>query len=146
MGATSVTIIEPNVARRAFLREHCGQNAVETTRLTYPIVIDAVGFGVTRASASTTFIQPGGVIVHVGLGDEKQGFDVRRVTLQEITFIGAYTYCDVDFRNTAAALFDGHLGSLDWIETRPLAEGAQAFSDLLAGRVATPKIILDPWA
>ena len=146
MGADSVTIIEPNAARRAFLRDRCGQNAVETTDVTYPIVIDAVGFGVTRASASATFIQPGGVIVHVGLGDEKPGFDVRRATLQEITFIGVYTYTADDFRNTAAALFDGHLGPLDWIETRPLAQGAKAFADLLAGRVATPKIIFDPWA
>ncbi len=145
MGATSVTIIEPNVARRAFLRDHCGQNAVETTDVTYPIVIDAVGFGVTRASASADFVQPGGVIVHVGLGDEKPGFDVRRATLQEITFIGVYTYSAEDFRNTAAALFDGRLGSLDWIETRPLEQGATAFADLLAGRVAVPKIILDPW-
>ena len=31
MGADSVTIIEPNAARRAFLRDRCGQNAVETT-------------------------------------------------------------------------------------------------------------------
>ena len=36
-----------------------------------------------------------------------------RLTLQEITFIGTYTYTAEDFKETAAALFDGRLGDLD---------------------------------
>jgi threonine dehydrogenase-like Zn-dependent dehydrogenase len=90
-------------------------------------------------------VAPGGVIAHVGLGDDKPGLDIRRATLQEITFIGTYTYTAKDFRDTAAALFDGRLGPLEWTEARPLADGAAAFADLRAGRVAAPKIILDPW-
>ena len=70
--------------------------------------------------------------------------DIRRLTLQEITFIGAYTYTPQDFRQTAAAIFDGRLGSLDWPEMRALEEGAGAFSDILAGRAAAPKIVLRP--
>ncbi|KIN75631.1 alcohol dehydrogenase catalytic domain-containing protein [Sulfitobacter mediterraneus] len=145
MGLHDVTIVEPDPARCAFLCEQAGQTAVCATDESFPIVIDAVGFGVTRASASS-LVQPGGVIAHVGLGDHKPGFDVRRATLQEITFIGTYTYTAADFRDTAAALFDGRLGPLDWTQTRSLADGASAFADLLAGKVATPKIILDPWS
>jgi threonine dehydrogenase-like Zn-dependent dehydrogenase len=109
----------------------------------YDLVIDGVGFSATRATASRS-ARPGGVIVHIGLGDASAGLDIRRLTLQEITFIGAYTYTPQDFRDTAAAIFDGRLGSLDWAEPRALKEGAGAFADILAGRAAAPKIILRP--
>jgi threonine dehydrogenase-like Zn-dependent dehydrogenase len=102
-----------------------------------------LGFAATRASASWA-ARPGGVIVHIGLGDADGGLDIRRMTLQEITFIGAYTYTPQDFRDTAAAIFDGRLGSLDWAEQRPLEDGATAFADILAGRAAAPKIVLRP--
>jgi threonine dehydrogenase-like Zn-dependent dehydrogenase len=144
MGLEDVTVVEPNDTRRAFLTERCGQKAVAKATGDAPLVIDAVGYGGTRAIASE-LVQPGGVIGHVGLGDSKEGLDVRRVTLQEITFIGTYTYTAQDFRDTAAAIFDGRLGPLDWTETRPLSEGAQAFADIRAGVVAAPKIILSPW-
>ena len=85
-----------------------------------------------------------GIILHIGLGSATGGIDARRLTLQEITFIGTYTYTAEDFRETAAALFDGRLGELDWIEERPLAEGQQAFLDIRAGQAVTPKIILKP--
>lgn len=144
MGIEEVTITEPNDTRRAFLIERCGQTAISSASDSYPIVVDAVGFAATRATASQ-LAAPGGVIAHVGLGDDVEGLDVRRMTLQEITFIGTYTYTAQDFRDTAKAMFDGRLGPLDWTETRPLSEGAQAFADLRNGAVATPKIILDPW-
>ena len=145
MGVDEVTLVEPDPDRRAFLCERAGQTAVAATDLSFPLVIDAVGFGVTRASA-TRLVQPGGVIAHVGLGDDGPGLDVRRATLQEITFIGTYTYTAADFRDTAAALFDERLGPLDWTQARPLSEGASAFVDLRAGKVAAPKIILTPWS
>ena len=144
MGVEDVTISEPNATRRAYLQDQCDQNAVAEADGTYPLVIDAVGFGGTRAVASAC-VTPGGVIAHVGLGDDGAGLDVRRATLQEITFLGTYTYTAQDFRDTAAAIFDGRLGSLDWTETRPLHDGAAAFADIRAGRVAAPKIILNPW-
>lgn len=143
MNVTDVTIIEPNKIRRDYLNDRCAQTAVEAATTTAPIVIDAVGYGATRASASA-IVDAGGVIAHVGLGDDAPGLDVRRTTLQEITFIGTYTYTAQDFRDTAAAIFDGSLGPLDWTEQRPLSGGQQAFADIRAGRVAAPKIILEP--
>ena len=143
MKVDDVTIVEPNDIRRAFLIERCGQVAVDAATSVAPIVVDAVGYGATRASASA-IVEAGGVIAHVGLGDDGPGLDVRRTTLQEITFIGTYTYTAQDFRDTAAAIFDGRLGALDWTETRSLADGHQAFLDIRAGLVAAPKIILEP--
>jgi L-iditol 2-dehydrogenase len=78
------------------------------------------------------------------LGESEGGLDIRRMTLQEITFVGTYTYTAQDFRDTAAAIFDGRLGALDWTEQRPLIDGQQAFTDIRAGNVAAPKIILEP--
>jgi len=143
-GIKAVDVIEPNAERRTFLETKCHQRALATPEGTYPLVIDAVGFAATRAMACET-VEPGGVIAHVGLGDSADGLDIRRITLQEITFIGTYTYTAQDFRDTCAAMFEGRLGALDWTETRPLDAGQSAFADLRAGRVASPKIILDPW-
>ncbi|MFK7940930.1 MAG: alcohol dehydrogenase catalytic domain-containing protein [Roseovarius sp.] len=145
MGLEEVTITEPNAARRAYLNDHCGVRAIEVGAGHYPMVVDAVGYAATRATASA-FAEPGGVIAHIGLGEDEGGLDIRRMTLQEITFIGTYTYTVQDFRDTAEAIFDGRLGPLDWTQTRDLADGAAAFADLRAGRVAAPKIILNPWA
>lgn len=143
-GLSEVTIVEPNEGRRSFLQDACGQVTTATADGQYGIVVDAVGYAATRATASA-HAEPGGVIVHIGLGEDTGGLDIRRMTLQEITFIGTYTYTAQDFRDTAQAIFDGKLGPLDWIEIRPLSEGAAAFADLRAGRVASPKIVLHPW-
>ncbi|WP_299610872.1 alcohol dehydrogenase catalytic domain-containing protein [uncultured Tateyamaria sp.] len=144
-GIDDVTIVEPNATRRAYLSDVCGAQAIAAATDDYAIVIDAVGYAATRAMASA-LCSPGGVIVHIGLGEDTAGLDVRRMTLQEITFIGTYTYTPQDFRDTCAAIFDGSLGALNWIERRGLDEGPQAFRDLRAGTVAAPKIVLDPWA
>ena len=144
-GAVDITVIEPNDMRRAMLDSIDGFDAV--TRGGFDghahVVIDAVGYAATRTNA-TAMTNPGGVIAHVGLAEGTGGLDIRRMTLQEITFIGTYTYTMDDFRETAQAIFDGQLGALDWVETRPLDAGAAAFSDLSAGRVASPKIIFIP--
>ena len=107
------------------------------------LVMDAVGMAATRAAASR-WVMPGGVILHIGLGDNEGGLDVRRATLQEVTFIGTYTYTMIDFGNALAALAAGRLGSLGWVERRPLAEGLAAFRDLDGGKVAAAKIALEP--
>jgi threonine dehydrogenase-like Zn-dependent dehydrogenase len=145
MGIDDIVISELNPLRREYLQEHIDANVVEKTEGSFPIVIDAVGFGSTRAVASQ-LVSPGGVITHVGLGDNADGLDVRRITLQEITFIGTYTYTVQDFKDTAEALFAGRLGLLEWIDTRPLSEGKASFRDLLGNTVAAPKIVLEPWA
>ena len=109
----------------------------------YDLVVDAVGGTQTRKAASAA-VKPGGVIVHIGLLETGDGLDVRKLTLQEITLIGTYTYAMVDFRATVDALCSGVLGPLDWLETRALSDGARAFADLEEGRAAAAKIVLLP--
>ncbi|MDZ7708862.1 MAG: alcohol dehydrogenase catalytic domain-containing protein [Roseovarius sp.] len=142
-GCDAVTVVEPNAVRRDYLAARCGVTALATPEGAWPLVVDAVGFAATRATASA-LTEPGGVITHIGLGEDTGGLDIRRMTLQEITFIGTYTYTAQDFRDTCAAMFAGRLGPLDWAETRALSTGAAAFADIRAGRVAAPKIVLHP--
>ncbi|MEM7547454.1 MAG: alcohol dehydrogenase catalytic domain-containing protein [Pseudomonadota bacterium] len=148
-GASDVTLIEPNEIRRAHLNPlvefACaapGDPAIPA-KGSADIVIDAVGYAVTRADACA-YARAGGAIVHIGLGEATGGLDIRRLTLQEIRFIGTYTYTATDFEATAAAIFSGALGTLDWIEQRPLADGQAAFADIRGGRVAAAKTILIP--
>ncbi|MEL6980088.1 MAG: alcohol dehydrogenase catalytic domain-containing protein [Pseudomonadota bacterium] len=152
IGAGEITLAEPHAARRSLIAESEGFRVVDPSGGASPsdlgvadvdLVIDGVGYEATRAFASAA-VKPGGVIIHIGLGSGAGGLDIRRMTLQEIAFFGAYTYSAQDFRDTAAAIFDGRLGALDWPEIRPLASGAGAFADIKAGRVAAPKIILQP--
>ncbi len=110
---------------------------------TADLVVDAVGYEPTRALACR-IASPGGVIVHVGLGSATGGVDVRKLTLQEITFIGAYTYTMTDFAETLAGLAAGRFGKIDWTEERSLADGATAFLELRSGTVPSAKIILCP--
>ena len=146
-GISDIRLVEPNIDRARYLAGTCAievltpEEADESGH--YELVIDGVGFAATRAAASDR-AKPGGIIVHIGLGSAEGGLDIRRMTLQEITFIGTYTYTAQDFRDTAQAMFDGRLGKLDWVEARPLAEGQRAFSDLRSGQVAVPKILLTP--
>ena len=109
----------------------------------FDLVIDAVGSGRTRA-ASSELVKAGGVISHVGLQDNDPGLDTRRITLEEITLLGNYTYSPVDLRAAIRLLHSGALGSLDWVETRPLSDGAFAFRDIHEGKAAAPKIVLRP--
>ena len=148
-GAASVTVAEPHAGRRAQLANETGIASLDPTEAgqdpgesAFDLVIDAVGAAATRRDASR-LVRPGGVIVHVGLLPGSEGYDVRRITLQEITVTGSYCYTPDDFAATLAAIADGSLGSLDWIEARAMAEGAQAFADLDAMRVDAAKIVLE---
>lgn len=145
-GVPQVTLVEPNDLRRTFLNLNDKITVLSPQRIEgqlFDITLDCVGYDATRAMASAG-TRPGGVILHVGLGGGNAGLDIRRVTLQEIAFIGTYTYTAQDFRDTCAAMFDGRLGPLDWTEARPLSSGDSAFKEIRAGLIAAPKIILKP--
>jgi len=145
-GARDVVTAETNAGRRDFIADHGGFQVAAPDNLAandFDLVIDAVGYRDTRAFACAA-VRPGGVICHIGLGDSDDGLDIRRLTLQEITFFGTYTYTAQDFRDTAQAMFDGRFGDLDWAQRQPLDTGAQAFADILAGKILAPKVILHP--
>lgn len=146
-GVGDISVIDPNPLRRAALEQIGGFNisssADESGKRDFDIVIDAYGGESSRAVASRA-VRAGGVIVNVGLASATGGLDVRRMTLQEVTAIGSYCYTMTDFADTFAAMIAGRLGTLDWFEQRPLADGAQAFSEIRVGHNVASKIILLP--
>lgn len=147
-GAADIVIGETNPLRRQTLQSSEGfavyvPGSDDLAENSIDLVVDAVGAAATRAAASR-MVRPGGVIVHLGLLPGIDGLDIRKVTLQEVTFTGSYCYTSVDFRQTVAALAARRLGSLGWFEERPLSEGARAFADIDAGATAAAKIVLRP--
>jgi len=148
-GACELAVAEMNAPRRAtlqgldcgFVYDPAGKEVPDDNH--FDLVIDAVGSGQTRSAASRLACA-GGVISHIGLQDSEPGLDTRRLTLQEITFIGNYTYNPTDLRAALKLISQGGLGSLDWVESRPLSDGASAFHDIHTGSTSSPKIILHP--
>jgi alcohol dehydrogenase len=147
-GARSILLGETNALRR---ESAAATGAVEvynpakdaTEAGAFDLVIDAVGGAATRKTALAA-VRPGGVVMHIGLMDSAGEADFRKLTLAEITLIGTYTYTPVDLRAALAALHSGVLGTLNWAESRLLAEGARAFDDLDKGRTAAAKVVLLP--
>lgn len=146
LGAQSIHLAEPHAGRRGMLAGEAGIDTFDPIshdpgESAFDLVIDAVGAVATRQAASR-LVRPGGVIVHVGLLPGQDGFDIRRITLQEITITGSYCYTPEDFAAALDALANNALGNLAWVETRELADGPKAFSDLDAGQVNAAKIVL----
>ena len=144
-GVHDLWIAEPNSGRAGVLQQALGAkvydpNSTGPEAASADLIVDAVGAGATRKAASA-LAKPGSWIVHIGLQDEAPGLDTRRMTLQEIGFIGTYCYTKADFATALQLLEDGLIASHDWIEVRPLDDGPQAFADIHNGD-APPKIIL----
>ena len=145
-GYHNIWIAEPNPLRRSMLEKLGNFKAYDPTKSDQcpqnaDMIIDAVGSGITRRTASA-IVRPGGVIVHIGLQDNLDGLDARRITLQEIIFKGTYCYRNDDFAEALRLLHDGAVSGSGWVDVRPLADGAKAFQDIHNG-TAPPKIILD---
>ncbi|MEE4114132.1 MAG: alcohol dehydrogenase catalytic domain-containing protein [Desulfobacteraceae bacterium] len=132
-----------SVARSVGCQVHDPINDPALDTDAFDLVIDAVGGGVTRTSAMAA-VSPGGIFIHIGLMDSVGELDIRKLTLFEVSLIGVYCYTAADMRAAVRALAEGMLGDLEWVEPRPLADGAQAFDDLHHGRSAAAKVVLVP--
>ncbi len=147
-GFGKIRIGETNAGRRALLGKLGGIDPFDPANpgeapadSSADLVLDAVGIGPTRKTASAK-IKPGGTIVHIGLQDNSEGLDTRRITLQEIAFIGTYCYTRRDFADALTMLADGRISGKGWAEIRDLDQGAVSFEDIHNGK-APPKIILE---
>ncbi|MEO0729622.1 MAG: alcohol dehydrogenase catalytic domain-containing protein [Pseudomonadota bacterium] len=146
-GVVDIMVSEPSPIRRDAIRKAARFNAYDPAGGdapadgSYDLVFDAYGNGRSRAEACR-LAASGGAIVHIGLAGGDDGIDVRKLTLQEIAFVGSYCYTMVDFRETLDGLARGQFGAFDWLEERPLSAGAHAFQALDAGTVEAAKIVL----
>lgn len=147
-GCRHITLAETNALRAEAAERYTGCisiNPMETSisESSHQLVVDAVGAAATRQMAIQA-VKPGGVIMHIGLQAWASEIDMRKITLGEITLLGTYTYTMDDFCLALSMLEEGALGELGWVESRPLSEGEQAFSDLESRQVSAAKILLIP--
>ena len=148
-GAENIFLAETNEIRHNKIKKTCNvqvfnpEKKIPFEEGSIDLVIDGVGIVKTR-EMSSKYISPGGLIVHIGLGQPKEGLDIRRMTLQEITFVGTYTYTSSDFKEAADKIFNNEFGNLDWVDIRPLKDGQACFEEILEGKTLFPKIILKP--
>ncbi len=148
LGVADLSASELNRLRREALERHAGCRTLDSaadTRLaaSFDYVFDAVGAASTRNEALAV-VKPGGVVMHVGLQEWASEIDMRRLTLDELTLLGTYTYTTADLRAAVDGLHRGIFGDLSWVEERPLEAGPAAFVDLDEGRSAAAKIVLRP--
>ncbi len=148
-GAHDIWLGETNPQRRqtasaeALIQVYDPGAAQEPPPSSVDLVIDAVGAATTRRAASRLVV-PGGQIIHIGLLPGHDGFDIRRMTLQEITLRGSYCYTETDFRDVVDTLAKQGFGELGWVHHMPLNAGSQAFQMIDHGDLAAAKIILKP--
>lgn len=147
-GVTNITLSETSSLRRSNYESMDGivlHNPLDgkVTENDFDLVMDVVGIEPTRTAAIEA-VKPGGVIMHIGLGNGSGQIDARKLTLGEISFLGSYCYTMSDMHEAVKALGNGSLGPLDWLLNMSLSEGQAAFDALLAGEIASPKIILIP--
>lgn len=142
-----LVVLEKNPMRRTTAAQYVFGDVLgylpDSNEQSFDIVFDAVGAAGTR-QLSIEKVKSGGVVLHIGLQSNNGQLDTRKITLQEISFLGAYTYTEVDFKAALSALENQQFGNLNWLEERSLAKGNGAFSDLNNGTVAAAKIVLVP--
>jgi L-iditol 2-dehydrogenase len=105
-------------------------------------VIDAVGTTATRDQALKSVV-PGGRVVYIGLHEEHSRIEANYLIRQEITLIGSFCYTQEQYAQALSMLAAGIvLPDSSWLDERPLAEGGEAFAELVAGRATATKIVL----
>jgi len=105
------------------------------------IIIDAVGFRTTRQQAAS-LINPGGIIMNIGLGIDETPLTINQFVRNEVTVLGSFCYTRQDFLDAVRLLIDLKITPDGWTEVRKLEDGQQSFLDLVGGKVKSSKIFL----
>ncbi len=121
-----------NVEER--VKEITGQKGLD-------IIIDAAGFVPTRQQA-IKIINPGGVIMNIGLGVDETPIPINQTIRSEITELGSFCYTKQDFHEALQLLINEQICEKIWSEVRPIENGHQSFVDLVSGNVVKSKIFL----
>ena len=126
------------------------ESRVETARLlgasdfddSVELAVDAAGFEVTWRAAIDS-VENGGQVVVLGLGAAEGTFPMSTVVRRAISVRGQFAYSRNDFARAVEILADEDL-DLSWLSDARLADGAQAFADLVERPGEFSKILLTP--
>lgn len=140
MTGASVTITDLSRDRLAVAESAGANRLVQSLVGEFDVVFDAVGTGQTRKVAVES-IRPGGTAIFLGLHSDAPGFDGRDVIRNEKRVAGSFCYTDADFSEAVPL---SSAVRAEWLDERPLAEGVEAFEELLDSVPTTIKTVLVP--
>ncbi|MCS7057586.1 MAG: alcohol dehydrogenase catalytic domain-containing protein [Meiothermus sp.] len=138
-GGARVWVAEHNPLRRAWL-EGLGfvQGVLEAPEGSFEVVLDCVG-GAQTVEAAVNAVEPGGLVVLVGLEATAASLPLQRLVLQEIGLKGAYVFTHDDFSRAV-----GLVAQLpdELAVVRPFGVYQETFQELLEGRLPQAKAVL----
>jgi threonine dehydrogenase-like Zn-dependent dehydrogenase len=138
-----VTAVDPLAERRAIAeRLGAATTADELEPGAFDLVVDAAGFEPTWRAALAG-VRSAGTIVVLGLGSAEGSFPMAQLVRRAITLRGQFGYSRAEFARALEILAEGDL-ALDWLSTAPLAEGADAFANLVDRPADYAKVVLRP--
>jgi threonine dehydrogenase-like Zn-dependent dehydrogenase len=106
------------------------------------LAVDAAGFEATWRAAIDA-VGNGGQVVVVGLGAAEGTFPMATLVRRSIRVRGQFAYSRADFQQAVDILAEGDL-DLSWLTDSALAEGAQAFANLVERPAEFSKVVLAP--
>jgi threonine dehydrogenase-like Zn-dependent dehydrogenase len=152
-GARDIVVSEIDPARRA-LCERLGARPIDPAAAPVPdqvrqifgnfasVALDAVGIEQTVAAALES-VQFGGSVCLVGMGAPKFALDAFRISTEEKSLVGSFTYTARDFRDAADWVSSGPAEIGELISRQvPLEDGPQAFADLARGDGTAGKVLV----
>lgn len=138
-GAAEVVVVDLAEDRLATAR-NIGATTATALDGEFDLVIDAVGVAATH-TASIDHIRPGGTAVWVGLMGTDPAFNTADFIRQEKSVLGSFAYTDAEFGEAVKLAETAELG---WVDSFPLSEGADIFTQLMHGRTDVVKALLRP--
>jgi threonine dehydrogenase-like Zn-dependent dehydrogenase len=106
------------------------------------LAVDAAGFEATWRAAIDA-VKNGGTVVAVGLGQAEGTLPFNVIVRRAIQLRGQFAYSRADFARAVEILGEADL-PLDWLSDASLADGAQAFANLVARPAEFSKVVLAP--
>jgi len=106
------------------------------------LAVDAAGFEATWRAAVDA-VESGGTVVVVGLGTAEGTFPMAALVRRAVTLRGQFAYSRADFARALEILAEGDL-DLEWVSEAALADGAQAFENLVERPAEYAKVVLAP--
>jgi threonine dehydrogenase-like Zn-dependent dehydrogenase len=105
------------------------------------VAFDAVGISPTFEQAVKA-VRLGGAVVAIG-GWRTVPIDLGYIVTHEIHLVGSFNYIPEEFDEARLWLGDGHLDPRSClINTRPLAEGAAVFAEMVGNGPEAIKVVL----
>jgi threonine dehydrogenase-like Zn-dependent dehydrogenase len=156
-GAERVVAVDTNPRRLEMARAFGASDTIEpgdglvdeqarqlTAGLGCDVAVDAVGMAVTRRQAIAS-VRRGGRVVLFGLHEDDTAVPGNLIVRSEIEVLGAFTYTLANFETAVAMVTHGFARpDPSWLEVRSLADGDDAFRQLLGDPLSPAKIQLRP--